>query len=61
MSELEIQLEDQRVASPVSNDSHESRHNVSSLKIRIKSLEREAFQKKMDMDKLESKLVEQRT
>jgi len=60
VSELEIQLEDQRVASPVSNDSHESRHNVSSLKIRIKSLEREAFQKKMDMDKLESKLVEQR-
>jgi len=60
VSELEIQLEDQRVASPVSSDSHsDSRQGVSSFKIRIKSLEREVYQKKVDMDKLETRLVEQ--
>lgn len=59
VSELEIQLEDQRVVSPVSSDSHDSRQNVSSLRIRIKGLEREVYQKKLEMDKLETRLVEQ--
>lgn len=59
--ELEIQLENTRVASPVSSgaESQSDTKDLAALKIRIKSLERELQQKKLDTEKLENKLTEQ--
>lgn len=65
--ELEIQLENVRVGSPVSSANAESSQasdslvnkDVAALKIRIKSLEREIQQKKLDTEKMEIKLTEQ--
>ena len=65
--ELEIQLENSRVGSPVSSANADSSQasdslinkDMAALKIRIKSLEREVQQKKLDAEKLESKLTEQ--
>lgn len=62
--ELEIQLENNRVASPVSSsgaDSQSDMKDTASLKIRIKSLERELQQKKQETEKMEHKLTEQST
>ncbi|KAK4004896.1 protein Hook homolog 3 [Daphnia magna] len=60
--ELEIQLENNRVASPVSSSGAESQSDtkdVAALKIRIKSLEREVQQKKLEVEKMEHRLTEQ--
>lgn len=60
--ELEIQLENNRVASPVSSSGAESQSDtkdVAALKIRIKSLEREVQQKKLEVEKIEHRLTEQ--
>lgn len=61
MLELEIQLENTRVSSPLSSgaDSQTDLKDLAALKIRIKSLERELQQKKFESDKLEVKLAEQ--
>ena len=59
--ELEIQLENTRVASPVSSgaESQSDTKDTAAFKIRIKSLEREVQQKKQEAEKLEIKLTEQ--
>jgi protein HOOK3 len=62
--ELEIQLENNRVASPVSSsgaDSQSDMKDMAAFKIRIKSLERELQQKKQEAEKMEHKLTEQST
>lgn len=62
--ELEIQLENNRVASPVSSSGAESQSDmkdIAAFKIRIKSLERELQQKKQEVEKMEHKLTEQST
>ncbi len=59
--ELEIQLENTRVASPISSgaESQTDTKDTAAFKIRIKSLEREVQQKKQEAEKLENKLAEQ--
>lgn len=61
--ELEIQLENTRVASPVSSgaESQSDIKDTAAFKIRIKSLERELQQKKLETEKLENRLTEQST
>jgi len=64
---LEIQLENSRVGSPVSSANADSSQasdslvnkDVAALKIRIKSMEREMQQKKLEAEKMEIKLTEQ--
>ena len=65
--ELEIQLENSRVGSPVSSANADSNQasdslvnkDVAALKIRIKSMEREMQQKKLEAERMEIKLTEQ--
>lgn len=61
--ELEIQLENAQQGAVSSSASNEGQSvdmkDVAGLKIRIKGLERELMQKKLDAEKLEGRLIEQ--